>query len=69
MGSLKDKEIKVPNGTYVTFTSDNENMIMTPKVTQSGTVLYFSADNGFGESTGGNYFYFAYPTVIPMELK
>ena len=38
MGSLKDKEIKVPNGTYVTF-------------------------------TGGNYFYFAYPTVIPMELK
>ena len=52
MGSLKDKGIKVPNGTYVTFTSDNENMIMTPKVTQSGTVLYFSADNGFGESTG-----------------
>ena len=21
------------------------------------------------DRTGGNYFYFAYPTVIPMELK
>ena len=39
-------------GTYVTFINKNENMFIIPAVTASDTSIYYSADNGFGESNG-----------------